>query len=329
MLSWVVGASGLLGQHVRSRAALRGHTLLHAPIPWADPTRAIDAIRRGCDDLVRIAGDGPGHAGWNVIWVAGAGVVGTSADDLAQERTAFAALLEGLSHRVRDPARGALFVASSAGGVYAGSADPPFTEQTVPRALAPYGMNKLQMEELAGQFCSRTGVLTVLGRIANLYGPGQNLAKEQGLISQIARACLTRRPISLYVSLDTTRDYLYVTDCAQMILESLALVRQTPPTEEAVVKVMASERPSTISSLLAEFRRVVKRRPPVVLADSPNRRFQVRDLRLRSTTWTDLRRCAGTTLPTGVAATVDDVSARMRAARLLTSGDLRSGRAVT
>lgn len=316
-LSWVIGGSGLLGQHVRARAADRGHQLLDAPVPWGDPARAVDALRSGCHQLARAIENPPNGRNWNVIWVAGAGVVGTSAEDLAQERAAFAALLESLTTWIREPDRGALFVASSAGGVYAGSSDPPFTEHTAPRALAPYGDNKLQMEEMAGRFCTHTGVPTVLGRISNLYGPGQNLTKAQGLISQIARAHLTRRPISLYVSLDTTRDYLYVRDCAEMVLQSLARVRRAPPTDGAVVKILASERPHTISSLLAEFRRVVKRRPPVVLADSPNRRFQVRDLRLRSTTWTELRGYAGTSLPTGVAATVDDLATRLRAAELL------------
>jgi UDP-glucose 4-epimerase len=314
MLSWIVGGSGLLGRHICARAAEQGHTLLRAPVPWADPEGASMAIQRGCDALVRAADGGP----WNLVWVAGAGVVGTSAEDLAQERAAFAILLEGLRQRIGDPGQGALFVASSAGGVYAGSADPPFTERTVPRPLAPYGVNKLQMEDLAGQFHAHSGVPTVLGRIANLYGPGQNLAKAQGLISQIARAHLTRRPIPLYVSLDTTRDYLYAGDCADMVLDSLSLARAASSQEQPVVKVLASERPSTIASLLAEFRRVVKRRPPVVLADSPNRRFQVRDLRLRSTTWTGLRRHAATTLPTGIATTISDLAAMMRAARLLT-----------
>jgi UDP-glucose 4-epimerase len=313
-LSWVIGGSGLLGRHLRARSAAQGHALLDVPIRWEDPPAAVEALRRGTQELSRALVEAPSTPTWNVVWVAGAGVVGTSAEDLAREQLSFAALLEALATQGLDPGRGTLFVASSAGGVYAGSSDPPFTEQTPPRALAPYGVNKLEMEELAAQFAVSSQVPTVVGRISNLYGPGQNLAKAQGLISQIARAHLTRRPISLYVSLDTIRDYLYVGDCADMVLRSLARTRRVPGT--AVVKIFASERPSTISSLLEEFRRIIKRRPPVVLADSPNRRFQVRDLRVRSTTWTDLRACAATTLPTGIAATVNDLGARLRSAQL-------------
>ena len=58
----------------------------------------------------------------------------------------------------------------------------------------------------------------LVGRISNLYGPGQNLAKPQGLVSQLCRAQLTRQPLSVYVSLDTMRDYLYVDDAAAMVV---------------------------------------------------------------------------------------------------------------
>ncbi len=58
----------------------------------------------------------------------------------------------------------------------------------------------------------------LVGRLSNLYGPGQDLAKPQGLISQLCRAQLTRRPLSIYVSLDTRRDYLFVDDAAAMVV---------------------------------------------------------------------------------------------------------------
>jgi UDP-glucose 4-epimerase len=211
--------------------------------------------------------------------------------------------------------QGAIFLASSAGGVYAGAEAPPFTERAVPRPLAPYGVNKLRMEQTLQSFVTRVRVPSVIGRISNLYGPGQNLAKPQGLISQLARAHLLRQPLSLYVSPDTTRDYLYVRDCASMVLECLDAVRRSP-SGDVLVKILAAERPTTIAALLAAFRRLVKRRLPIVLADSPNKRFQVRDLRLLSTVAPDLRRCARTTLPDGINATIEDLAGQLRQGQL-------------
>jgi UDP-glucose 4-epimerase len=194
---------------------------------------------------------------------------------------------------------------------------PPFSESTVPRPLAPYGVNKLRMEESVQRFVRKYRIPAVVGRISNLYGPGQNLEKPQGLISQLARAHLLRRPLSLYVSPDTTRDYLYVSDCARMVLESVEVARRSSP-GTVTTKILAAERPTTIAALLAEFRRLVKRRLPIVLADSPNRRFQVRDLRLLSTVAPDLRQYAPTTLPDGITATIEDLAGQLRRGQLRT-----------
>ena len=55
----------------------------------------------------------------------------------------------------------------------------------------------------------------MIGRFSNLYGPGQNLGKLQGLISRLALSAVTRQPINIFVPLDTIRDYVYVDDAAQ------------------------------------------------------------------------------------------------------------------
>lgn len=309
--SWVVGGSGLLGRHVVYRATKEGHRLVGVEVPWTDPDRADEALRVGVHRL-RSACD----QRWNLIWVAGAGVVGTSEGALIQEHDRFHTLLDALSATHPD-GRGTIFLASSAGGVYAGSENPPFSEETTPRALAPYGLNKLRMEHTLRTFVDEHPVRAVIGRISNLYGPGQNLTKPQGLISQLARAHLLRQPLSLYVSADTTRDYLYVADCARMVLASLdAIAEPARVTSGVTIKILAAETPTTIATLLAEFRRLVKRRLPIVLADSPNRRFQVRDLRMKSVIEPDLHRYARTTLPDGIDATVNDLAGQLRLGKL-------------
>ena len=89
-------------------------------------------------------------------------------------------------------------------------------------------------------------------------------------------------------------------------------VRHLRPT----VKILASGRSTTVAELLGVFARVSRRRPPVVLGDSPSRKFQVRDLRLRSMVWTDLDRLVTTTLPVGIDATIKDIGSRVRAGEL-------------
>ena len=119
--------------------------------------------------------------------------------------------------------RGTLFFASSAGGVYAASqAAPPFDETSPVGALAPYGGEKLAQEALVRELAEAAGVDMLIGRLSNLYGPGQKLSKPQGLIAHVGRAALRREPVSIYVPLDTIRDYLFAADAGRMVIDAVA-----------------------------------------------------------------------------------------------------------
>jgi UDP-glucose 4-epimerase len=302
----VVGSGGLLGQHVlRQLPGAVGAT----DVPWLSRSEAKTALRQRLRPLVESGGD------WNLAWCAGPGVVATPPADIARELDLFTTVLDELAELVGRDSRGAVFFASSAGGVYAGSPSPPFTETSPVGPLAPYGVAKLAMEDELRSFASATGTAVLVGRIANLYGPGQNLAKPQGLVSQICRTYLSGQPLALYVPMDTRRDYLYVEDCARMVVAGLDGLRQriTPP-DLVLTKILASGRSTTVGGLLGESTRLFRRRPRVVLGASDASRSQVRDLRLRSAVWPELDRLARTPLLVGIARTADDVARRLRAA---------------
>jgi UDP-glucose 4-epimerase len=205
-----------------------------------------------------------------------------------------------------DPSTGAFFLASSAGGVYAGSRPAPFDEETPPAAISPYGEAKLGLEARVRDWHHESGVPVLVGRIANLYGPGQNLGKAQGLISQVIRAHLLGRPISIYVPLDTVRDNLFVTDAARLIDHGLARLRAESSAHgtQHVLKVLASQQAVTVGFLISELGRLFKRRPHVVYGLSTASAYQARDLRLRSVVWPELDRGPMVTLPVGMARTV-------------------------
>ncbi len=297
----VVGAGGLLGRAVVRELTARRRAVIVQPVPWDRPSAAVRALTRAVRDLLVAAGGGA----WQVAWCSGAGVTGTPAAVLDQEVATLTAFLAVLAEAAPADPPGSLFIASSAGGVYAGSGRAPFTESDPSSAISPYGLAKLRAEQEVRDFAARTGTPVLIGRIANLYGPGQNLAKPQGLVSHLCRAHLSGQPLSLYVPLDTTRDYLFVHDCAAMICDGLdRLATERPGTP--VVKILASQQGVTIGALLAESRRVFKRAPRVVLGSSPFARFQVRDLRLRSVVWPELDRRSLTPLGVGIRATAGD-----------------------
>lgn len=316
-LTWVVGSGGLLGSHLVREHAARGLPMWSCgPIPWSSED-APQILHDHARAFVRAAGAGP----WQVLWSAGAGVTGASKESLDDELRVFEAALDGLSGPLSSsasassaaPAQGAVFFASSAGGLYAGSAGPPFDETTPVNPLAPYGRAKLAAETRLQEWGAAAGVSVLCGRIANLYGPGQNLAKPQGLISQMLKAQLTAQPLSIYVSLDTLRDYIYTPDAAELVADAMDRLR----TEQvaagrpvAVTKVLASLRPVTIGEIIGEVRLISKRRPRIGLAASPVAAFQARNLSLRSVVWTELDHRSRTPLAVGIQRTAADLQLR-------------------
>lgn len=256
-----------------------------------------------------------GQEPWQVIWCANSSVLGTSSAVLQEELDALAATLDALVSNPRLHQNGAFFFPSSVGGVYAGVPGPPFDEFSPVKAIAPYGFAKLEAEQIVTRWSRESGVPALIGRITNLYGPGQNLQKPQGLISQVCVAHLKRRPITLWVSLDTRRDYVYARDSAEMILAGLDRLRSQAsedPDGLVVTKVMGSGRTYDVAAVLGELQRVFRRKPPVVMAESPVTAMQVSDLSVRSRVWPELDRRVFTTLPAGMSCTLTDLRARQQ-----------------
>ena len=305
----IVGARGLLGTSLFQEYLRRGSAVRAARVDWHSLETVGTDLRAAVSALLTAAGDGE----WRIVWTAGAGVTSTAQSQLdaeARAQNALIAAITALPASVRS--RGAVFYASSAGGVYAGSSQPPFTEQTEPVPLAAYGQSKLSSERAFAQL-TKVGVRVAVGRLANLYGPGQNLSKPQGLISQLSRAHHTAVPVNVYVSLDTLRDYLYVRDAAALVADFLQVVASCTAEAGPVTKILASGRSVSLAALIGEMNRITRRRVPVVLAASPHTRQQARDLRLRSVVLHELDRRAMTPLAVGVATTITDVGARFRA----------------
>lgn len=312
-LTLVVGAGGLLGKAVVAEARSRDLPLAAPSLPWHDPGATGETLRSTAERLTDERDE------LDVLWCAGAGVVGTSREELATEVAVFTRFVDDLALRSAGRCATRLFLASSAGGLYAGSTAPPFTEDHEPRPLAPYGEAKLAMERAARAAAGRGGFSLLIGRFANLYGPGQRLDKEQGIVSQLCRAQLTKQPLSIFVSLDTSRDYVYVADAARMVHGGMELLAAAPP-GTVVTKILCSGVATTLAELVGTLHWVAKRRPPIVLGLSRNARFQPPDLRFRSTVWPELDRLARTPLPAGIHATLHDVaSTRRRPQRSVTA----------
>lgn len=298
MLVWIVGAGGLLGSSL-VRAGADGRRFVGAPVPWRDVAAASAVLEADLERFATIAGADD----WAVVWAAGAGVVGTTREALDDE----AELVRRFAAAVREKrpgGRGALLLSSSA-GMYAGSADPPFDERTEPRPMNAYGAVKLAQEravarELAG--C----VPLVAGRISTLYGPGQNLDKAQGLVTRLCLQAAMRRPIRVFVPMDTLRDYLFVDDAASMALGLVAEAVARQPAEPQL-RVIAAGQATSVAELVALVQRVSRTRIGVVHAPMPAHARHVIDLRLRTRHPAPPGVAPRTLLATGVRRVYDDI----------------------
>jgi UDP-glucose 4-epimerase len=293
---------GLLGRQVEARLRRSGADVRTVEVAWAEPDAALGSLLLAARLAAR------GSRPWELVWCAGAGVVATAPADLRAEVRLFDTFVAALPS-----APDSMFLASSAGGVYAGSPDmAPFTERSRVGAIAPYGVAKLEMEAIASALTTR-GTRVLIGRIANLYGPGQDVTKPQGLIAQICVTEQTGGKLNLHVSLDTLRDYLYVGDAASMIVRAGELLGQRAP-GVCVTKIFASGHGRSVAALVGESARVFRRRP--LVSTRPGKGTQVRDLRLRSVVWPEVDTLARTPLPAGLGSTWADISARVLAGQL-------------
>ncbi len=304
-LTWVVGSGGLVGRHVVAELTSAGHEVLTTAVPWDAEEESVRTLTAEVERFAEARAGRP----WALAWCAGAGVVATGEAALATEVRVFERVTAALAASVTPDEAGVVFLASSAGGLYAGSAPAPFDERTAPRPLVAYGRAKLAMESAVERLAAETGVRAVLGRLSNVYGPGQTLGKPQGLLSQLCLADATGRPLPVFVSMDTIRDYLYAGDAARMVVRSITLARGEPK-GSVVTKVLASGRPVTVGYLVSEARRVFHR-PLRTIPVGGGGTGQVLDLRLESRVWPEVDALAATPLAAGLASTSADVRARV------------------
>ena len=311
-LVWVVGGHGLLGSAL-VRTLQRGEqqvfeaprrlrwnerTLLHADL--AQATTAFVAAAQGADT-------------WCVCWAAGVGTMLSTHAAMALETAAFKQLLDALAaNPSMDNIPGRIALASSAGAIYAGCRDAVITEASRAAPTTPYAQAKLQQEaSLAAYMVARPSVAALAARLSTIYGVGQESGKQQGLLSHIARCTVRGEPVRIYVPLDTIRDYMAVDDAAAAITQALREV----PTGGMQRKLIASERPTTISELLSIFRRISRRPPRIITAAAAASSLYARKVQFRSVLLPDTVSTQRVSLVVGIARLMDAERARHAAGK--------------
>jgi UDP-glucose 4-epimerase len=244
----VVGGGGLIGSALLARLATDGVPAAHLRVPdWQDPAgvrEAFDALAATLRDGLTAGARGP----WTVVWSAGRAVIPSPDAAHRAEVAAFDALLGALGRRLggRD---GSVLLVSSAGGVYAGGDGSPFDERTPPAPRSAYGRGKVDQELLLAEAAVRHGWQARVARVANVYGPGQDPLKPQGLVTRLCRAAVLGEEVRLYVPPATSRHYLHADDAARLLARLLALPATGPGLP--ILRVVTAGPALTVADLVA------------------------------------------------------------------------------
>jgi UDP-glucose 4-epimerase len=194
---------------------------------------------------------------------------------------------------------GSFVFASSAGALYGGSPAACYSESSPVSSTTPYAAHKLRQEQLVHAFVAdRPGTSGLILRYSTLYGPGQARNKPQGLITQLARRTIANEPSNIFVPLDTIRDYLHADDAAERTLATLRDVRQRHG--RATIKIIASERATSIASLIGVFRRVSDRMPRIVTSSNSMSHLYMRCVQFSSEEPAGKPHAPGRTLLVGI-----------------------------
>jgi UDP-glucose 4-epimerase len=222
----VLGGKGFIGSHLVEGLLDHGHTVrvfdrLHVaplfPATVADRVETIDgdfesetdvaAALQGCDTcfhlvsttLPKNSNDDPSY-------------------DVRTNLLPTMALL-----RLAADARIARIVFLSSGGtVYGRPRYTPIDEAHPTDPVCSYGIVKLTIEKYLALYRTLRGIETVVLRFSNPYGERQRIDAAQGAVAAFLGKALRGEPVELWGDGSVVRDYVYIGDAVEAMLNALA-----------------------------------------------------------------------------------------------------------
>ena len=114
---------------------------------------------------------------------------------------------------------------SSGGTVYGIPEQVPITESHPLNPISNYGLGKLTMEKLLHLYHYNQNFNYTILRVSNAYGERQNLFKNQGVIGMWLKSIAQKKPVEIWGDGSVVRDYVYVQDVANAVLNALVKVK--------------------------------------------------------------------------------------------------------
>lgn len=108
-------------------------------------------------------------------------------------------------------------IASSGGTVYGAGAPIPTSENAPLEPSSLHGVNSLAAEDFASYYGRERGMAVSVLRFSNVYGPGAQARRGQGVITAWTRALARGRPVTLIGPETARRDFVFSTDAAAAV----------------------------------------------------------------------------------------------------------------
>lgn len=212
----ITGCRGFLGGSVGRFAAEAGHTVLgigRSSQPEPDWPGSYYQMDVAYSDLARMIKEFAPDA---LLHAAGTASVQQSfhepLGDLHATVQSWANVLDSVRRSGRQPH--VLFPSSAA--VYGNPDRLPVTEDAVARPLSPYGFHKAACELIGREYSECYGLTVTVMRLFSIFGARQRRLLIWELYTQ---ACGRSREIVLQGTGTETRDYMYIEDIADVMLQ--------------------------------------------------------------------------------------------------------------
>lgn len=151
-------------------------------------------------------------------------------------------------------------VFASSGAVYGEQAHQPVREDQSPNPQSPYAVSKLAAEYYVRAIGALWGIETVILRIFNAYGPGQNLPPSHPpVVPRFMRQTLRGGSLVIFGGGGQTRDFVYVDD----VVEALAAAATAPDVDRRIIN-LGSGRETSVNELAALTANVTGRKIEVL-----------------------------------------------------------------
>lgn len=151
-------------------------------------------------------------------------------------------------------------VFASSAAIYGNNGEgSPISEDTPKAPLTPYAADKLASEHYLSFYQRQHGLEPVVFRFFNIFGPRQDPSSPySGVISIFTERAQKGLPISVFGDGEQTRDFLYVGDLVELLIQAL----ESSDVREGAVNV-GLNRATSLNQLLEAVRDVLGSLPEV------------------------------------------------------------------